>query len=90
MEKTTPEKPKTKSRLFVESRIKYSIAMKDDYLLMRDVAVAMNMNALEQRMITKKKIMKDLSDGMPRDTLIKMLEKEIDLERHRLIKIGGM
>ena len=90
MEKKPPGKPKTKARHFIESRMKHSIALKDDYLLMKDVAVAMNMNALEQRMITKRKILKNLEEGMPRDALIEMLEKEIDMERHRLVKYGKL
>ena len=41
------EKPKSKARLFVESRKKHNLSMKEDYLTYGDVAVAMNMNALE-------------------------------------------
>jgi len=86
VEQPKEEKPKTKARLFVESRKKHNLSMKEDYLSYKDVAVAINMNALEQRMITKQKILQSLELGIPRETIIKMLEEEIHLDRHRLTK----
>ena len=64
--------------------------MKEDYLRYNDVAAAINMNALEQRMLTKEKLLRSLNAGVPRETLIKMLEGEIDLDRHRLVKYYGI
>ena len=84
--KPPKEVPKTKARLFVESRKKYDLTMKEDYLPYRDVAAAMNMNALEQRMITKQKILKLIEKGLPKEKLIEILEEEIHFDRHRLVK----
>ena len=84
--KPPKEDPKTQTRLYVESRMKHNIATKEDYLVMRDVATAINMNALEQRIIAKKHILGLLGKGVSREKLIGMIEKEIDLDRHRLTK----
>ncbi len=84
--KPLKEVPKTKARLFVESRKKHNLSMKVDYLSMKDVAVAMNMNALEQRLITKRKILRLIEKDMAKAELITLIENEIDLDRHRLTK----
>ena len=84
--KPPKEVPKTKARLFVESRKKHNLSMKEEYLSMRDVAVAMNMSALEQRMITKQKILKLIEKDMPKRKLIELIEEEIHFDRHRLVK----
>lgn len=84
--KPVKEVQKTKARLFVENRTKHNLSIKEDYLTLKDVAVAMNMNALEQRMIVKRRILKLIGKGLPKDGLIAMLEKEIDLDRHRFTK----
>ena len=84
--KPPKEVPKTKARLFVESRKKHNLSMKEEYLSMRDVAVAMNMNALEQRMIAKQKILKLIEKGLPKKELVKLIEEEIHFDRHRLVK----
>ena len=52
----------------------------------KDVAAAMNMNTLEQRINTKQKILRSLELGIPKETIIKMLEEEIHFDRHRLVK----
>lgn len=83
------EKPKTKARLFVESKKKHNLSMKEDYLSYNEVAAAINMNALEQRMLNKEKLLRSLKAGVPRETLIKMLEGEIHLDRNRLVKYYG-
>ena len=67
--KPPKEIPKTKARLFVEAKMKHNLSMREDYLSMRDVAAAMNLNALEQRMITKQKILKMIEKGLPKDQL---------------------
>lgn len=84
--KPPKEIPKTKARLFVEARMKHNLSMREDYLSMKDVAVAMNMNALEQRLIVKRKMLKLIEKDFPKDKLISIIEKEIDLDRHRLTK----
>jgi hypothetical protein len=84
--KPPKEKPKTKARLFIESKVQHNLSMKEDYLRMRDVAVAINMNALEQRMLTKQQILRIIESDLPKRILIEKLEEEIHLDRHRLVK----
>ena len=86
MYKAPQEKVKTKTRLFVESRMKYSIAMKDDFLTMRDVATAINMNALEQRIIARERILSLLKKKLNKQKLIEKIEEENEMDRHRLGK----
>jgi hypothetical protein len=84
--KPPKEIPKTAARLFVESRMRHNIATREDYLVMRDVASAMNMNALEQRILTRRKILALITSNIGREKLVEMIEKEIDLDRHRMAK----
>lgn len=51
--------------------------MKEEYPSFKVVAIAINMNALEQRMITKQEILRSLELGVPRETKIKPLEEQI-------------
>ena len=84
--KAPKELPKTRTRQFVERKQKYNIATKEDYLVMRDVAAAINMNALEQRMIAKQKILKLINKNLSKEKLVELIEKDMDLDRHRLTK----
>lgn len=77
------EKPKTKAHLFIESRIQHNLSMKEDYLRMKDVATAINMNALEQRLTSKQKVLKLLKSNLPKEKLIEKLEEEMHIDRHR-------
>ena len=86
MYKAPKEKQKTRARLFVESKLKYSIAMKDDYLTMRDVGTAMNMNALEQRIIARDRVLKLMKKKLSPEKLLEKIEQENELDRHRLSK----
>jgi hypothetical protein len=86
MYKAPREKVKTKTRLFVESRMKYSIAMKDDYLTVRDVATAINMNALEQRIIARESALALLNRKMTRQKIMEKIEEQNGMDRHRLGK----
>lgn len=80
------EKPKTKARRFIESKKQHNLSMKEDYMRMKDVETAINMNALEQRMITRQKMLKMLESSLPKEKLIEKLEEEIHIDRHRLVK----
>ena len=84
--KPQKEVSKTKARLFVESRKKHNLTMKVDYLTIKDVATAMNMNALEQRLIAKRKLLRLIEKDVTKAELIALIENEIDLDRHRLTK----
>lgn len=77
---------KTKARIFIESRIRHNISVGEDYLVMKDIETAINMNALEQRMKAKKEMLRLIEKEMPKERLIKLIEDEIDLDRHRLVK----
>ena len=84
--KPPKEVPKTKVRLFVESRMKHNLSIKEDYLSSPEVITAININALEQRMITMQKVIKLLDNGYSEEKLISLLEKEIHIDLHRLTK----
>ena len=80
------EVTKKKARLFVESRQKYNMATKEDYLVVKDVAVALNMNALEQRMLAKQKMIQLLNKNLSREKIIEQIEEELAVDLHRLKK----
>ena len=80
---------KTHARQFVEKRQKYNMATKEDYLVVRDVAMAININALEQRIQAKQKILKMVMKGYTKEKLAELIEKDIELDRHRLTKNYG-
>ena len=71
--KPPPEIKKTKFRLFVESRIRQNLSVGRDFILYHDVTKAININALEQRMITKQKVVKLIEKGCSKEKLITML-----------------
>lgn len=79
---------KTLSRKFVENKTRQNLSIGGDFLFLDDVVTAINVNALEQRMITKKKILSDINKGISVDKIKKILEVEIDLHRHHLVKMG--
>ena len=84
--KPPKEVPKTKVRLFVESRLKHNLSIKEDYLSSPEVMTAININALEQRMITMQKVIKLLDKGYSKEKLVSLLEEEIHLDLHLLPK----
>jgi len=84
--KPPKEVPKTKVRLFVESRMKHNLSIKEDYLSSPEVMTAININALEQRMITMQKVIKLLDKGYSKEKLVSLLEEEIHMDLHLLPK----
>jgi hypothetical protein len=84
--KAPKEKLKTKARLFIESRLKHSLALKDDYLLMRDVATAVNMNALEQRILAREQVLKLMEKKLSREKVMEKVGEMNEQDRHRLSK----
>ena len=79
--KAPKEEFKTQARQFVENRQKYNMATREDYLVIRDVAVAININALEQRILAKLNILKMVKKGYTKEKLTEMIEKDIELDR---------
>lgn len=84
--KPKPEKHKTRSRLYIESCKKHNLSMKEEYLTYNDVAKAINMNTLEQRIMLKKKILRWLELGIPKETIMGMLSEGAEMDRHKLVK----
>ena len=85
-QKTEREIKKTKARLFVEDKTKHNLSINTVYLTLSDVETAININALEQRLITKQRIIKILQKGYSIERVIQLLEEEIHIDRHRLQK----
>ena len=49
------------------------MATKEDYLVLRDVAADINMNALEKRMIAKQKILKLINKNLSKEKLVELI-----------------
>lgn len=81
------EKQITLSREFVESRLRKNLTIHEEYLLLRDVKTAININAIEQRILTRNKMLKLLDQNIGQEKLKVILEEENHFDRHRVTKL---
>ncbi len=80
------EKPKPKAVQFVEQNTKKSIAMKQHFLYLEDVKIAMNIHHLEVSIILKRWLKSEIHQEIEVRNFVKMLEESIEKDRHRLQK----
>jgi|GEM_PF-2948086 len=82
-----PEKEKTLSREFIENNLRKNLTIREEYLPLEEIKTAININAIEQRIFVRKKIIKLLQQDLERDALIQKLLEEIHFDRHRMMKM---
>ena len=80
------EKNKTAARLFVEANTHHNISMKREYVYIEDVKAAININTLEERILIKRWLIKQLQTSKSKDELIQALFDSEEKDRHRLQK----
>ena len=87
--KTTAEseKEKTLSREFIEKNIRKNLAIREEYLLIEDVKTAININAIEQRIYARNKVLAWLKENYPTTIIIRKIEEENHFDRHRMNKM---
>jgi len=81
------EQQKTLSREYVENNLRKNLTIREEYLPLADIKTAININAIEQRILTRKKVIKLLHQDYERDEIINKLLEENHFDRHRITKM---
>lgn len=74
------------AREFVELNTHHNITIKREYVYIEDVKDALNVNTLEERIILKRWLIKQLQASHSKEELIQLLFDSADKDRHRLVK----
>lgn len=80
-------KEKSLSREFIEKNLMKNLAVREHYLLLEDVKTAININAIEQRIYERNKLLYWLKENYPTEIIIKKIEEENHFDRHRMNKM---
>jgi len=80
------EKKPSTARQFVEINTHRNITMKREFLYVEDVKEAININTLEERLILKRWLIKQLQKNVSKEYLIQALFNSEDKDRHKLQK----
>lgn len=97
LNRSTEEKQLSAARQFIEANTHHNISMKREYVYIEDVKDAININTLEERLILKRWLIKQLQKGQaeeatsgavskPYEALIRLLSDSEEKDRHRLQK----
>ncbi len=78
---------KTLSREFIEKNLRKNLAIREEYLPLQEIKTAININAIEQRIFTRNRMIHFLKENISQETLIKKLEDENHFDRHRMMKM---
>ncbi len=84
---STEEKKITLSREFIENSTRKNITIREEYLLLEDVKTAININAIEQRIFARNKVIALIDKHLTTEKLRQMLEEENHFDRHRMTKL---
>lgn len=79
--------PKTLSREFVENNLRKSISIREEYLVLNDVKTAININAVEQRILARNNVLKLLRQKITSEKLIEIIEEQNHYDRHRMTRL---
>ncbi|OQX81641.1 MAG: hypothetical protein B6D64_01790 [Bacteroidetes bacterium 4484_276] len=82
------EKGKTLSREYIEKNLRKNLTIREEYLPLEDIKTAININAMEQRIFARKRVIKLLQQNLSPGIIIQKLEEENHFDRHRMIKMG--
>ena len=82
------EKRQIKNKVvsFIEKNSHKVIGIREEFVYLEDVKTAMNINALEQRMGTKKWVLELLNKKYDKDYIIRKINESAELDRHRLFR----
>jgi hypothetical protein len=80
------KKPKSATVEFVERNTKKNITMKQEYLVLEDVKIAMNIHHLETSINFKKWLLIEIQKHPNYSKFAEMINEAIDKDRHRLQK----
>jgi len=85
-QKPKQEKDKFLSVSYVKENVQNNLALRRDHLYLEDVKNAININALEQRILLRKELLQILESDMPVRVIKQRIFKELERDRHRLLK----
>jgi hypothetical protein len=80
------EKKPSAVRTFIELNTHHNISMKREYVYIKDVKEAININTLEERIKLKRWLVKQLQACKTTEELINVLFESAEKDRHRLQK----
>ena len=80
------EKKSSIVRNFIEINTHHNISMKREYVYIEDVKEAININTLEERILIKRWLIKQLQLSKSIEELIQILFDSEEKDRHRLQK----
>jgi hypothetical protein len=80
------EKKSSAVRTFIESNTHHNITMKREYVYIEDVKEAININTLEERILLKRWLIKQLQASRSHEKLIQVLFDSEEKDRHLLQK----
>ncbi len=81
-----PDKKPSAARDYIEVNSHHNITIKEDYLYMDEVKIAININTLEERVKLKRWFMSQLGQNIPLERLLQMLSDSAEKDRHKLQK----
>lgn len=85
-QKPKEEKDKYLSVRYVRENIHNNLALRRDHLYLEDVKNAININALEQRILLRRDLLQMLESEMPIPIIKQRIFKELERDRHMLLK----
>jgi len=85
-QKPEEEREKYLSVSFVKSNVQNNLALRRDHLYLEDVKDAMNINALEQRIRLRQDLLRMLESEIPVSIIKQRIFKELERDRHTLLK----
>jgi hypothetical protein len=80
------EKSKPKAVAYIVLNTKKNITIKQEYLYLEDVKIAMNIHHLETSILLKRWFIKEIGYDNRYNNLRQFIEKSIDQDRHHLQK----
>jgi hypothetical protein len=84
--KVQEEQKSSAVRTFIEINTHHNITIKREYVYIEDVKEAININTLEERIMLKRWLIKQLQASKTTEELINVLFESEEKDRHRLQK----
>ncbi|MCF8309115.1 MAG: hypothetical protein K9I68_08910 [Bacteroidales bacterium] len=85
-QKAGEHKDKFLSVSYVKENTQNNLALRRDHLYLEDVKNAININALEQRILLRKDLLRMLESDMPLSVIKQRIFKDLETDRHTLMK----
>lgn len=85
-QKAEEQNEKFLSVSYVKENVQNNLALRRDHLYLEDVKNAININALEQRILVRKDILRLLESDIPASLIKQRIFRELERDRHTLLK----